>query len=177
MPLTGIEPVIDAAVARLKTALPAALATLAGQFPDGLTLPAPYDGGSGAAHKRQEDAYWPWLVDPRLLPSYPAVIVRAKPQTDAPELGDAYDIGHMITVDFVITDNDIANCTRRMRRYVRAVRETLASPGATPDVGQFFCAGVGWGEPEMTDHDTGEYLQDIPMDFVIQTFESSTPAT
>jgi hypothetical protein len=177
MPLYGPEPIVDAVVERLKDALPAALVSLAGEFTDSFDLTPPYDGGTGDDYDRQTDAYWPWLMDPRLLPSYPAVIIRLKQQSDAPELGSSYEIGHQVVVDLVITDSDVASCTRRMWRYVRAVRETLAAPGVTPDVGQFFCAGVGWGEPELVDETTGEYLQDIPVTFTIQTSETSTPAT
>jgi hypothetical protein len=173
MALTGIEPVVAAVVTVLKAGLPTALSALSAAFGDTVALGAPCDGMIGAGYDSKADAYWTYLVDPRLLPSYPAVIVRRKPQVDGePDFGNEYKITYAIVVDVVVTDSDIATCTLRTERYVRAVREILAAENSLGDVGTCYCDGVGWGEPEATDPNSSEYLQDIPMGFRILTEES-----
>lgn len=163
MSFTGPETIIAEVLALLQANLGTKLTTLEAAYADGITL-----------DDVAEDAYWPYLTDPRLLPSYPAIIVRRGPRTrvgDVPAIGGEYAFENQIAVDLVVSGDDHGTLTTKMDRYVRAVCELLCAADALT-VGQCLLERVGYGEPEATDRAAGEFLQDVPCIFSVITYET-----
>lgn len=163
MSLYGAEPIVTEVVNILANGLTSALAAL--ETVDGVTvaLTAP-DASTG---------FWDHLTNPTLLPSYPAVMVRRGPRTVVGErsVNDGYQLDNELAVDVILTDPDPATLTLQMDRYVRAVCELLTAPRALT-MGDCELVRVGYEEPQLTDRESGDTLQDVPCFFSVTTYET-----
>ncbi len=165
MSLPGAEPIVKEVLAaltsgKLATAL-SALTTVSGVTVD---LPAP-DATTG---------FHGYLTDPSLLPSWPAIVVRRGPRSvvGEREVNGGYELHNAIAVDIVLMGTDNATLTLQMDRYVRAVCELLTTRGALSS-GQCDLVRVGYEEPQLTDRESGDYLQDVPCFFDVLTYETT----
>lgn len=163
MSFTGTETIVAQVLDVLQDGLPTALTALNSSYNDGVTLTDVETG-----------SYWAHLMDPRLLESYPAIIVRRGPRErvgEYPAIGGEYAFANQIAVDIVVCDESHAVLTTKMDRYVRAVCELLAAEGSLT-VGQCVLERVGYGEPESTDAREGQPLMDVPCFFSVVTYET-----
>lgn len=120
-----------------------------------------------------ETGYHNGLLRPWALPSYPAVMVRRGPRTviGEREMPGGYHFDNEFAVDIVLQGFDNETLTLQMDRYVRAVCELLCATGAL-DVGDCELVRVGYDEPQLTDRESGDYLQDVPVFFSVTTYET-----
>ncbi len=160
--LFGAEPIVKDILDVLTGGLTDALATLATVNGVTVALPAP-DAATG---------FHGYLTDPRLLPSWPAILVRRGPRSVIGEkdVNGGYELSNVVAVDIVVLGADNAILTTQMDRYVRAVCELLTVREALPS-GQCDLVRVGYEEPQLTDRESGDYLQDVPCFFNVTTYE------
>jgi len=161
--LPGAEPIVKEILTLLKSGMRAALAALG--TVDGVTvaLPAP-DADTG---------FWGYLTDPALLPTYPAMILRRGPRHTVGEraVNEEYHIDNHIAVDIVVFGSDNATLTLQMDRYIRAVCAILTATNALV-CGDCELMRVGYEEPQLYDRESGDYLQDVPVFFIVTTYET-----
>ncbi len=162
MSFPGAEPIVSQVLTALSSGLATALSALGTVSGVTVALSAP-DADTG---------YWGYLTNPILLPSYPAIIVRRGPRSvvGEREVNGGYQLANELAVDIVLTGSDNATVTLQMDRYVRAVTELLTAAGML-SAGQCDLVRVGYEEPQLTDRDSGDYLQDVPVFFSVTTYE------
>ncbi len=162
MPFDGPITLRAEALDLLKSQLPTALAALASAA--GTDLPAP----------DMETGYLAYLVAPPLLPSKPAVMVRLGHRRrvgEAPAFGGEYEFANEFSVDIILEGTDNEALTQQMDLYVLAVTAIFGSETAL-DCGQCLVDEVGYDQPQLTNRDSGDYLQDVPVFCTANTFES-----
>lgn len=109
MALKGAEGVMDELKTALSTYLPARIAAVAAEAPV-LTMPNPVE----------------YLIGQRdTIPTYPVVILEDRPSPVLMDRGQRIRFRHRIDVGIVVTEPNEETIRRLIRRYARAIAETL----------------------------------------------------
>lgn len=168
MGLQLIEEIKNEIKVLMRAGLSTKLSAVASRYSDSVALTAP-----------QNEDYYDSITDPILNSlGFPAVFIvgGASVNNDVDGmrggfLGAEMSFSHTILVVVVVNSSDIDELTKKLQRYAIAVAELLCKPGNIT-AGQCTLLRVMYDSPIYSDRGTGDLVQDIPIEFRIDSIET-----